>query len=43
MDSVGPRLTGSPGHRAGNEWAVAVYRDAAELLERLDEWVPKSD
>jgi hypothetical protein len=27
MDSVGPRLTGSPGHQAGNEWAVAVYRD----------------
>jgi len=26
LDSVGPRLTGSPGHLAGNEWAVAVYR-----------------
>jgi len=25
-DSVGPRLTGSPGHRAGNEWALAQYR-----------------
>ncbi len=23
--------------------AIAVYRDAAELLERLDEWVPGSD
>jgi hypothetical protein len=27
LDSVGPRLTGSPGHRAGNDWAVAVYQD----------------
>jgi HAD superfamily hydrolase (TIGR01549 family) len=23
--------------------ALAVYRDAAELLERLDEWVPRSE
>ena len=26
LDSVGPRLTGSPGHRAGNEWLLATYR-----------------
>ncbi len=25
LDSVGPRLTGSPGHKAGNDWLVAVY------------------
>lgn len=26
MDSIGPRLTGSPGHEAGNDWLVAMYR-----------------
>src|SRR5687767_4854516 len=26
LDSVGPRLTGSPGHQAGNDWLVAVYK-----------------
>ena len=26
MDSIGPRLTGSPGHRAGNDWLEATYR-----------------
>jgi carboxypeptidase Q len=25
MDSIGPRLTGSPGIRAGNDWLVATY------------------
>ncbi|HEY0995038.1 MAG TPA: M20/M25/M40 family metallo-hydrolase [Gemmatimonadaceae bacterium] len=25
MDSIGPRLTGSPGHRAGNEWLARTY------------------
>ncbi|MDQ2699224.1 MAG: M20/M25/M40 family metallo-hydrolase [Actinomycetota bacterium] len=25
LDSVGPRLTGSPGHRSGNEWLVRTY------------------
>ena len=25
-DSIGPRLTGTPGQRAANEWAVATYR-----------------
>jgi carboxypeptidase Q len=25
-DSIGPRLNGSPGHRAGNEWLVSMYR-----------------
>ena len=25
-DSIGPRLTGSPGHRAGNEWLVRTYQ-----------------
>ena len=24
-DSIGPRLTGTPGIRAGNDWAVAMY------------------
>lgn len=26
MDSVGPRLTGSPGHKGGNDWLVSMYR-----------------
>jgi hypothetical protein len=26
LDSIGPRLTGSPGLRAAQEWAVATYR-----------------
>src|SRR5688572_29820865 len=26
LDSVGPRLTGSPGQRAGNEWLLGKYR-----------------
>ena len=26
LDSIGPRLTGSPGHEAANDWAVEVYR-----------------
>lgn len=26
LDSVGPRLTASPGHRAGNEWLVSKYK-----------------
>ncbi|HVZ78307.1 MAG TPA: M28 family peptidase [Gemmatimonadaceae bacterium] len=26
MDSIGPRLTGSPGHRAGNDWLVSMYK-----------------
>jgi carboxypeptidase Q len=26
MDSIGPRLTSTPGHRAGNEWLVKNYR-----------------
>ena len=25
-DSIGPRLTGSPGQKAGNNWLVATYR-----------------
>lgn len=25
-DSIGPRLTGTPGQRAANEWAVSTYR-----------------
>lgn len=25
MDSIGPRLTGSPGHEAGNRWLVKTY------------------
>jgi carboxypeptidase Q len=27
LDSIGPRLTGSPSHRAGNDWLVARYRE----------------
>jgi hypothetical protein len=27
LDSVGPRLTGSPGLRSGNDWLVARYRE----------------
>src|SRR5437773_4650113 len=26
MDSVGPRLTGSPGQKAGVDWLVSTYR-----------------
>ena len=26
MDSIGPRLNGSPGHKAGNEWLVSMYK-----------------
>lgn len=26
LDSVGPRLNGSPGHRAGNDWLVKTYQ-----------------
>jgi hypothetical protein len=26
MDSIGPRLTGSPGQQAANDWALAMYR-----------------
>jgi hypothetical protein len=26
MDSIGPRLTGTPGQRAGNEWLVRTYQ-----------------
>lgn len=26
LDSIGPRLTGSPGQKAANDWAVAMYR-----------------
>jgi hypothetical protein len=25
MDSIGPRLTGSPGQKAANDWAIAMY------------------
>ena len=27
LDSVGPRLTGSPGQKAASDWAVAKYRE----------------
>ena len=27
LDSVGPRLTGTPGQRAGNDWLLARYRE----------------
>ena len=26
MDSIGPRLTATPGHRAGNDWLVKMYQ-----------------
>ena len=25
-DSIGPRLNGSPGHKAGNDWLLSMYR-----------------
>ena len=27
LDSIGPRLTGSPGHKSGNEWLVDKYQE----------------
>jgi hypothetical protein len=27
MDPIGPRLTGTPGIRSGNDWLVARYRE----------------
>jgi hypothetical protein len=40
LDSVGPRLTGTPGQRAGNEWLVARYREwgIPARLERYGTW-----
>ena len=41
FDSIGPRLTGSPGHEAGNEWLVQTYAKwgiAAEA-EAYGEWM----
>ena len=26
LDSVGPRLTGTPGQKAGNQWLLSKYR-----------------
>jgi carboxypeptidase Q len=40
LDSIGPRLTGSPGHRAGNDWLVARYRSwgITARNERYGSW-----
>lgn len=39
-DSIGPRLTGSPGHQSGNEWLVQRYRDfgISAVNERYGTW-----
>jgi hypothetical protein len=37
LDSVGPRLTGSPGLKAGNDWLVATYRDLG-ITARNERW-----
>lgn len=41
MDSVGPRLTGSPGHEAGNQWLIDTYRrwGAEADTERYGSWL----
>ena len=40
MDSIGPRLTGSPGIKAGNEWLVRTYArwGVAARNERYGTW-----
>ena len=40
LDSIGPRLTASPGHRAGNDWLVAQYQamGVAARNERYGTW-----
>ncbi len=40
-DSIGPRLTGSPGIKAGNEWLLAMYRSwgIAARNEPYGTWV----
>ncbi|MEX2177539.1 MAG: M20/M25/M40 family metallo-hydrolase [Gemmatimonadaceae bacterium] len=41
LDSVGPRLTGSPGQAAGNEWLLAKYRSwgIPARAERYGTWM----
>ncbi len=29
LDSIGPRLSGSPAHKAANDWAVQMFRAGA--------------
>jgi carboxypeptidase Q len=40
LDSVGPRLTGTPGHNAGNEWIARMYRSwgIEANIERYGTW-----
>src|SRR5688572_8225308 len=40
LDSVGPRLTGTPGHNAGNEWIARMYRSWGidANIERYGTW-----
>jgi carboxypeptidase Q len=41
FDSIGPRLTGSPGHEAGNAWLVRTYQSLgiAAAAEPYGEWM----
>ena len=41
MDSIGPRLTGSPGHRAANQWAVSMFESwgAPARNEEYGSWI----
>jgi carboxypeptidase Q len=41
LDSVGPRLTGTPGQKAGNDWLVARYRawGVEARAERYGTWM----
>ena len=40
-DSIGPRLTGTPGQKAGNDWLVATYRQLGieARNERYGTWI----
>ena len=40
LDSVGPRLTGTPGHNAGNDWIARTYRSWGidANVERYGTW-----
>jgi carboxypeptidase Q len=40
LDSVGPRLTATPGHNAGNEWLARMYRSwgIEANIERYGTW-----
>ena len=36
-DSIGPRLNGAPGHRAGNAWLVQQY-GALDITARNEQY-----